>query len=81
VTDSQCPGGACTGGETCVVTNQQCFVNSGILRIGTAHPTDPIAVAQYCITQTSSGAVNNTAGLPGPGALSSVQTHVRTGIP
>jgi hypothetical protein len=59
----------CDPGETCVLGNSQCFPSGGYERVGTPDPTTPIVGAVYCIQATTSAAINNTAGLPGPGAI------------
>jgi hypothetical protein len=87
-TASECPGSSCDVGcsvcfesETCVNKQRECFVNSGIHKTGTADPDNPETVAAFCITRTASPATNNTAGLPGPGAIRQPATVVRTGFP
>ena len=75
---SACP--FCQPGETCVFKFRECFVNSGIVRTGVADPDDPTAVSVFCIRGTGTSAVDEVAGLPGPGALRSAQTVVRTGF-
>jgi len=64
-TNSNCPGA--TG--PCVAANQRCFINP-IERVGTPGTTENISVATFCIPATSASAINSTAGLPGPGAIS-----------
>jgi len=82
--DADCtPGGGCPfcqAGETCLTLNKNCFINAGIKRQGVADPDNPKSVSNFCITSTSSSAVNGTAGLPGPGALFQPSTLVHTGF-
>jgi hypothetical protein len=70
----------CLTEETCVSKTRECYVNSGVVRTGVAHPTDPVAVALFCITATPSSATNSTAGLPGLGSIRSPQTRKLTGF-
>ena len=82
--DTDCGGVNCTfcsPGETCVLQNSQCFVSGGYTRVGIPNPTDPIVGAVYCIAATSSAAINNTAGLPGPGAITQWETPYLYGFP
>jgi len=84
--DSECrPSGSCPqcksdNTETCAFKNKDCFVSEGYTRIGVPGVPDRTAVAHYCIPASSSSAVNNTAGLPGPGALEQPTTIVETGF-
>ena len=71
---------SCEPSETCRITPRECFVNSGIIRVGVVHPTDPTTVGAFCVPATSSAAINTTAGVPGPGALRQPQTLVLTGF-
>ncbi len=64
-TDSNCPSG--TG--PCQSKNQRCFMDP-IVRVGTPSTTLNRSVSTFCIPATSASAINNTAGLPGPGAIS-----------
>jgi len=70
----------CVSGETCVSSQRECFVNSGIIRVGTPEPTNPVTVATFCEAATSSLAVNSVAGLPGPGAIEQPSTITLTGL-
>ncbi len=70
----------CQSGETCVLTKKNCFINSEIVRQGTADLTNPVSASLFCIASTVSGSVNATAGLPGPGALHQPTTVVDTGF-
>ena len=65
-TNSNCPGS--TG--PCLAKNQRCFMDP-IVKIGTPNTTQNVSVAAFCIPATSASAINQTAGLPGPGAISS----------
>jgi len=81
--DADCQGincPFCGVGETCVFAKQQCFVNSGINRTGSPGVPDKDTVAIFCIAATSSAAINNTAGIPGPGAITTPTTSVETGL-
>ncbi len=63
-TNSNCPGA--TG--PCVAKNQRCFMDP-IVKVGMPSTTQNLAVATFCIPATTASAVNQTAGLPGPGAI------------
>jgi hypothetical protein len=52
----------------CVTDVRRCFIDP-MVRIGTPGTTSNIGASTFCIPATSSPAVNNTAGLPGPGAV------------
>jgi hypothetical protein len=83
--DSQCrPSGTCDfcksdNSETCVFKNKDCFPSVGITRVGVPGTPDKVNVAHYCIP-AASAAINNVAGLPGPGALEQPVTTVETGF-
>lgn len=64
-TNSNCPGA--TG--PCVAKNQRCFMDP-IVKVGTPGTTTNVSVSTFCIPATSASAINQTAGLPGPGAIS-----------
>jgi len=59
---------ACIGLGTCVTSTRRCFLDP-IERIGTPGTTTNEFGATFCIPATTSPAVNNVAGLPGPGAI------------
>jgi hypothetical protein len=61
-----CP--TCEVGETCVLKNRACMVNSGITRTGTPGFPDQTLASVYCVPANFS-AINVTAGFSGPGAL------------
>jgi len=61
-----CP--SCKPGQVCLVGNRQCFANP-IVRRGNADPATPSKVAIFFIPETSSAAINSTAGVAGPGAI------------
>jgi len=52
----------------CVTEVRRCFLDP-IVRVGAPSLTRVTSAATFCIPATSSPAVNNTAGLPGPGAI------------
>ncbi len=62
-TDTDCPGIG-----PCVSEIRRCFLDP-IVRVGTPGTSTDVLGATFCIPATSSPAVNNTAGLPGPGAI------------
>lgn len=62
--DSDCPSGK----GPCVSKNQRCFMDP-IVKTGTPGTDTNTLVAVFCIPATSGQAINQTAGLPGPGAL------------
>lgn len=71
----------CDLGETCDLVPRQCFVNPTMTRAGKPavagpNPDDRTTAATFCITATSSQAVNATAGLPGPGAITTDRKSV-----
>ena len=53
----------------CNARDQRCFLDP-IVRIGTPGTQTNVSVATFCIPATSASAINQTAGLPGPGAIS-----------
>jgi len=53
----------------CVAKNQRCFMDP-IVKVGTPSTTQNVSVAAFCIPATTASAINQTAGLPGPGAIS-----------
>jgi hypothetical protein len=63
-TTSGCPAGK----GPCVARNQRCFMDP-IVRVGTPGTTSNVGAAAFCIPATSGTAINQTAGLPGPGAI------------
>lgn len=71
--NSECAPPACSYcevGETCIPKKRQCFVNSGITRTGAPGFPNRTVASTYCVPATlGGGAVNQTAGFPGPGAL------------
>ena len=79
-----CGGGLCPfcdPGETCVQVPRQCFVNPTMTRAGKPAVPFPVendhdrtTAATFCIAITKSAAVNATAGLPGPGAITTLET-------
>jgi hypothetical protein len=56
------------GAGTCSVEPKACF-QYPVAATGVPDGTDPSTVAAYCIGSTSSGAINGSAGLGGPGRL------------
>jgi hypothetical protein len=68
----------CTTGETCIVSNRQCFVNSGIIRTGNPRTPNGESGGAYCVPATNGGSINATAGFPGPGALIQHETVLYT---
>jgi hypothetical protein len=59
----------CAAGQgTCVAKNRRCFLDP-IVRVGTPSTTLPVGAATFCIPATTGTAINQTAGLPGPGAI------------
>jgi hypothetical protein len=71
--DADCPSNDCN-----LIKPRKCsgLVNDASLNIvgpltrtGTPSKTNPTLVSTFCITAVASAAVNNAAGLPGPGAL------------
>ena len=63
----------CVSGDTCKFRKRACFVNSGIIRIGTPGTTNRTTVAVYCVP-INNAAINTAAGFPGPGATLQPET-------
>jgi hypothetical protein len=63
--NSDCPAGK----GPCVSKNQRCFMDP-IVKTGTPGLSTDTLVSAFCIPATSGSAINQTAGLPGPGAIS-----------
>ena len=69
----------CTGGDTCQVQARACFLDNGFIgnqieAQGTAGApvngvSNGVFAATFCIANTTAGAVNAAAGLPGPGRI------------
>jgi hypothetical protein len=93
--DADCPTGFChpadcradphdpdsaQEGHCTVAHQQQCFVNGGIIRAGAAGAGDRTLAAIFCVPPSSSAALNNATGLPGPGALTQPVTVISTGF-
>ena len=70
----------CDMGETCTTEIRQCFVNPTYTRTGAPGVPDRVSAATFCITATGSAAVDNVAGLPGPGAITNPTTVIDTGL-
>jgi hypothetical protein len=70
----------CEPNETCQVKPKDCYINSGITRVGVASTTDPVQSAIFCIPATGQSAVDSTAGLPGPGTIRESTTVIDTGF-
>jgi hypothetical protein len=60
------PGGL--GGDCTLTKPRECFLET-IVAEGLADPEFPIGAGIFCIAQTSNGAINSVAGLPGPGRV------------
>jgi len=86
--DAGCGGGICPfcdPGETCLQVKRECFVNPTETRAGKPavagpNPDDRTTAATFCISKTTSEAVNATAGLPGPGAITTTETITEAGF-
>ena len=76
--DGDCLGGTC--GEACIVAPRECFVPTGIVRIGQPGVPDRVTASIFCVPPTLAPAVNGTAGLPGPGSTLTPGTVVLTGF-
>jgi len=70
----------CDSGETCIQTPRECFVSPTINRNGVAGTPDRVSAAIFCIAPTGNPAVDNTAGLPGPGAITQPATTIEVGF-
>jgi hypothetical protein len=70
----------CHPNEVCQIKPKDCYVNSGITRVGVASTTDPVQSAIFCIPATGQPAVDSTAGLPGPGTIRESTTVIDTGF-
>lgn len=65
----------CTPGDTCQIRPRACFVNSGIVRQGSPGMPDHETAAIYCVPGNG-GAIDTSAGFPGPGALIQRETAI-----
>ena len=64
------------GSGNCIDQPRPCFT-SNISRTGTCGTQQGVLVSFFCIPQTRAAAINTTAGLPGPGAVSIPASQVR----
>jgi cysteine-rich repeat protein len=67
LSNADCGGGL---GNCAYVDEADCFLDP-IVATGSADPDFPVAAAVFCIPPTSNNGVNNAAGLPGPGRVTS----------
>jgi hypothetical protein len=67
-------------GRCSVPAGRECFVNSGIMRQGSAGIPQRTTAGVYCVPPTDSAAVNITFGLPGPAALTQPETTIEAGL-
>jgi len=70
-TDAEC---AAAGGGTCSISEKRRCYPDPIVRVGDPGPSDNTKVAVFCIPPTTSAAINNSGGLPGPGTFD-IQGH------
>jgi len=56
------------------------MTRAGTPAVAGPNPDDRTTAATFCITATSSAAVNATAGLPGPGAITTTETISEAGF-
>ena len=70
----------CDPSETCVFRPKQCFVNSGITRVGTPGPVDRVTAAIFCIPGTGNPSIDVTGGFTGPGTSVQPMTLSVTGF-
>jgi hypothetical protein len=75
-----CPFCLADNSETCVAKAAECFLNEGIVRVGSAGVPDAVGAATFCVTKTNAPSVNTVSGLPGPGALTQPFTMETTGV-
>ena len=66
-----------TGAGSCIDQPRPCF-GTNISRTGQCGTQQGTLVSFFCIPQTRAAAINTTAGLPGPGAVSLPASQVRT---
>jgi hypothetical protein len=76
ITDADCNAVA---GDTCGSKNRECFLDNGLVggqvaatgstTVPERNASRPTFASAFCIAPTGSAAVNNVAGLPGPGRL------------
>jgi hypothetical protein len=64
--DAECQA---TGQGACSIAEQRRCYPDPIVRTGNADPSGGVKVAVFCIPPTTSAAVNNSGGLPGPGTF------------
>jgi len=76
LSDTDCEG-TFPGAGTCQPVPRPCFTDT-ITRQGTCGTQSGTLVGFFCIPATRAQAINTTAGLPGPGALSLPAHQVRT---
>jgi hypothetical protein len=72
LSNADCPSSDCTllkPRKCSGLTDQTLNIIGPLTRTGTANKTNPVLVSTFCIAAVASAAVNNAAGLPGPGAL------------
>jgi hypothetical protein len=67
LSDAECICPFCQMGETCVFRPRQCFVNEGIIRMGTPGLPTRIRAAAFCIPASGNPSVDSGGGFPGPG--------------
>jgi hypothetical protein len=65
-TDAECATG---GGGTCSISEKRRCYPDPIIRRGDSGPSENTKVAVFCIPPTTSAAINNSGGLPGPGTF------------
>jgi hypothetical protein len=70
----------CDPSETCIEVPRQCFVSPTIRRQGFPGLPTRVSAAIFCIAKTTAPAVNGTAGLPGPGAITQPADTVESGF-
>jgi hypothetical protein len=70
----------CDVDETCDAHIRQCFVNSGILRIGSATATERTTAAIFCIPGSGSASIDITGGFTGPGTSDQPMSLLTTGF-
>ncbi|MEB2285656.1 MAG: hypothetical protein OZ922_13340 [Myxococcales bacterium] len=70
----------CDPNETCDLLPRQCFTNPTYTRVGVPGVPDRTTAATFCLTKTSSAAVNAVAGLSGPGGIKNPTTVTNTGF-
>lgn len=67
-TNADCVAIASYAGNCTLTKGRECFLDPLVAQ-GQADPVNPIGAAAFCISKTTSAAINGVAGLPGPARI------------